>query len=213
VLAAVTSGFRDLILSRGEDPSKLALRTLVPVSMRSTDARGVYDNRVSAIFFDLPVDLADPIERLAAVRAEMSRLKGSHEPEAGEVLTSLAGAFPAVTAQATRLAVRLMARMPQRSMNTVTTNVPGPPMALYAGGREMLEYLPFVPLGPGVRVGVAILSYHGRISFGVTGDFDNAPDVAVLARGIEAAMAELVRLTDDGSDEMIDLTQSKEGAR
>ena len=210
VLTAITSGFRDLIISREEDPSELALRTLVPVSMRTADARGVYDNRVSAIFFDLPVDIADPIERLAAVRAEMSRLKDSHEPEAGEALTSLAGAFPAMTAQATRLAVRLMTQLPQRSMNTVTTNVPGPPMALYAGGRELLDYLPFVPLGPGVRVGVAVLSYHGRISFGVTGDFDTVPDLHVLATGIERAMDELVRLADDGSAEMIDLTEAEE---
>ena len=209
VLTAIASGLRDLILSRDEDPSEVTLRSLVPVSMRSADAHGVYDNRVSAIFFDLPVDIADPIERLAAVRAEMARLKESHEPEAGEVLTSLAGAFPAVTAQATRLAVRLMTRMPQRSMNTVTTNVPGPPMALYAGGREMLEYLPFVPLGPGVRVGVAILSYHGGISFGVTGDFDTVPDVQVVARGIERAMVELVRLADGEPDETIDLTATR----
>jgi len=96
-------------------------------------------------------------------------------------------------------------------MNTVTTNVPSPPMPLYAGGREMLEYLPFVPLGPGVRIGVAILSYNGRISFGVTGDFDTAPDVHVLARGIERAVAELVGLAEGASDDKIDLTESMEG--
>lgn len=211
VLTAITGGFRDLILSREEDPSELTLRTLVPVSTRAADAHGVYDNRVSAIFLDLPIEITDPVERLAAVRAEMARLKASHEPEAGEALTSLAGAFPTATAQATRLAVRLMNHRPQRSMNTVTTNVPGPPMALYAGGREMLEYQPFVPLGPGVRVGVAILSYHGTISFGVTGDFDTVPDVHVVALGIEQAMAELVRLAGGEADDKIDLTESLEG--
>ena len=79
-------------------------------------------------------------------------------------------------------------------MNTVTTNVPGPLQPLYAAGREMIEYLPFVPLGPGVLIGVAILSYNGRLAFGVTGDFDTATDISVVADGIEAEIATLMAL-------------------
>ena len=195
VLAAITSGFRGLILARGEDPAHVALRTLVPVSVRTESARGIFDNRVSAIFFDLPVHVADPVERLAAVRAEMQRLKQSHEAEAGEALMALAGTIPpTLTARTLRLATRVLTRVPQRSMNTVTTNVPGPPLPLYAAGRQMLEYLPFVPLGPGVRIGVAILSYNGKLAFGVTGDLDTATDIAVVADGIEAEMATLLSL-------------------
>jgi diacylglycerol O-acyltransferase / wax synthase len=194
VLAAITSGFRDLIVARGEDPQHVALRTLVPVSVRGDTGRGVYDNRVSAIFLDLPVHLEDPLERLAAVHEQMDRLKQSHEPEAGEALTHLAAAVPpTLTARATHLAARLMAHVPQRTMNTVTTNVPGPQFPLYAAGREMLEYLPFVPLGPGVRIGVAILSYNGQLRFGVTGDYDTAPDIDVLADGVDAAVKTLLR--------------------
>ena len=202
ILAAVTSGFRDLIVARGEDPDHVALRTLVPVSVRDETGRGVYDNRVSAIFLDLPVHLEDPLERLAVVHGEMDHLKQSHEAEAGEALTRLAGAVPPTfTAQATRLVSRLVSRVPQRSMNTVTTNVPGPQFPLYFVGREMLEYLPFVPLGPGVRIGVAILSYNGQLRFGVTGDYDTAPDINVLADGIGAAVATLVRLAGAGTPE------------
>jgi diacylglycerol O-acyltransferase len=210
VLAAVTSGFRDLIVARGEDPDHVALRTLVPVSVRDETGRGVYDNRVSAIFFDLPVHVADPRERLAAVHEEMDHLKQSHETEAGEALTRLAGAVPpALTAEATRLVTRLVSRVPQRTMNTVTTNVPGPQFPLYAAGRELFEYYPFVPLGPGVRIGVAILSYNGHLRFGITGDYDTAPDIGVLADGIDAAVATLLRLAGGGpADAAIDLSAS-----
>lgn len=195
VLAAVTSGFRSLVVARGEDPAKVALRTLVPVSVRAESEHGIPDNRVSAILFDLPVHVADPLERLTAVRDEMGRLKQSHEPEAGQALTAFVGALPSVvTARSTRLAARVLTRVQQRSMNTVTTNVPGPPQPLYAAGREMIEYLPFVPLGPGIRVGVAILSYNGRLAFGVTGDFDTATDISVVAEGIEAEIATLLSL-------------------
>jgi diacylglycerol O-acyltransferase / wax synthase len=194
VLAAITSAFRDLIVARGEDPHHVALRTLVPVSVRDETDHGVYDNRVSAIFLDLPVHVDDPLEHLRAVHEQMDRLKQSHEPEAGEALTHLAGAVPPTfTARATHLASRLMSHVPQRTMNTVTTNVPGPQFPLYAAGREMLEYLPFVPLGPGVRIGVAILSYNGHLRFGITGDYDMAPDIDVLADGVDAAVKTLLR--------------------
>ena len=83
----------------------------------------------------------------------------------------------------------------------MTTNVPGPWRPLYAAGREMIEYLPFVPLGPSVRIGVAILSYNGRLAFGVTGDFDTAQDVGVLATVIEAGIDELRDLAEGHAPE------------
>jgi diacylglycerol O-acyltransferase len=92
------------------------------------------------------------------------------------------------------VASRLSNRLQQRTMNTVTTNVPGPQVPLYALGREMVEYLPFVPLGPSVRIGVAIISYNGHIAFGITGDFDTAADISVLADGIEREIGGLVAL-------------------
>jgi diacylglycerol O-acyltransferase / wax synthase len=214
VVAAVTSGFRDLIVARGEDPDHVALRTLVPVSVRDEAGHGAYDNRVSAIFLDLPVHVRDPLERLAAVHTEMDRLKRSHEAEAGQVLTHLAGAVPpALMAQGTRLVSRLVSRMPQRTMNTVTTNIPGPQFPLYFAGRELLEYLPFVPIGPGVRIGVAILSYNGQLRFAVTGDYDTAADISVLADGIDTAIALLLRLADRATPEpAIDPTDTSSAA-
>ena len=84
-----------------------------------------------------------------------------------------------------------MHRLSQRSINTVTTNVPGPQFPLYCLGREMLEYRPFVPISHGVRIGTAILSYNGHLFFGVTGDYDTAADVDVLAQAISDGVVEL----------------------
>jgi WS/DGAT/MGAT family acyltransferase len=188
VLAAIAGGFRGLLESRGE-PTDRVVRTLVPVSVRSPEERGTYNNRVSAIFADLPVDIADPADRLDAVRAQMEHLKQSDEAVAGDVLVALSGFAPAMLLS---LGLRAAARVPQRSVNTVTTNVPGPQKPLYAAGRRMLECFPYVPLAGHVRVGVAIFSYDGGLGFGVTGDWDEAPDIEVLCRGIERSMAELV---------------------
>jgi len=70
----------------------------------------------------------------------------------------------------------------------------------------MLEYRPFVPISHGVRVGTAILSYNGTLSFGVTGDLATAADVDVLAEGIVADLGTLRSRADaegraaDGAD-------------
>ena len=80
----------------------------------------------------------------------------------------------------------------QHAVQTVTTNVPGPRTPLYAAGRRMLHAYPYVPLSGSVRIGVAIFSYAGEVSFGVTGDYDAAPDIDVLAEGIAAGIRDLV---------------------
>ena len=188
VLTVIAGGFRALLAGRDESTQR-DVRTLVPVSVRSDGERGEYNNRVSAIFADLPVGIEDPLERLAAMSAQMEHLKLSGEAVAGDVLVGLSGFAPAMLLA---LGLRAATRMPQRSVNTVTTNVPGPQRPLYAGGRRMIECFPYVPLGGHVRVGVAIFSYHGGLRFGVTGDYDRARDIQVLCDGIEQSMRELV---------------------
>jgi diacylglycerol O-acyltransferase len=189
VLAVTTRGFRDLLLGRGEPVEDRVVRTMVPVSVRMPAEHGAYNNKVSAMFADLPVSLADPVERLATVRAQMQDLKESHQAVAGSTLTSLGGFAPAMLLA---LAGRVATRTPQHSVNTVTTNVPGPQHAIYLAGQRMLEYYPFVPLGGHVRIGVAIVSYDGALNFGVTGDYETAPDIQVLCDGIDAGIAELL---------------------
>src|SRR5215212_1100294 len=189
VLTVIARGFRDLLIGRGESVQDRVVRTMVPVSVRKSSERGTYNNKVSAVFADLPVGLADPLERLAAVRAQMDDLKERRQAVAGSTLTSLSGFAPAMLLA---LGGRVATRTPQRAVNTVTTNVPGPQTALYCTGRRMLEAFPYVPLGGHVRVGVAIFSYDGALNFGVTGDYDTASDIAVLCRGIESGLAELL---------------------
>jgi diacylglycerol O-acyltransferase len=189
VLSVITAGFRELVISRGEDPTRLQIRTLVPVSVRRPGERGTYNNRVSAMFAELPIGLESPVARLAAIRQQMEGLKRSHQAVAGEVLTSLSGFAPALLLA---LGMRLAFRIPQRSLNTVTTNVPGPQHPLFLAGRRMLEAIPYVPLANQVRIGIAIFSYDGSLKFGVTGDYDSAPDIEILCQGIERGLTELL---------------------
>lgn len=194
VLAAISGGFRELLASRGEDPDQAVVRSLVPVSVRGGDGRGVPDNRVSILLCRLPVHLEDPVERLRAVHDEMVDLKGSHMAESGETVTRLGNlAPPMVVGTLLRWGTRAEHVVPQRVVHTITTNVPGPQFPLFFLGREMLEYRPFVPISHGVRIGTAVLSYNGRLSFGVTGDLDTSPDVGVIADGAARSIRDLSR--------------------
>jgi WS/DGAT/MGAT family acyltransferase len=187
VLTLVAQGFRDLLQSRGETVDGRIVRTLVPVSVRRPGEKGVYNNRVSGVLADLPVGVADPRERLAAIRAQMDGLKESKQAIAGDALISLTGFAPPLLLA---LGSRLMSRAPQLGVHTGTTNVPGPQHAVQTVGRRLLESYPYVPLIGPVRIVVAIFSYDGGLYFGVTGDADTAPDVAVLTAGVERGLAE-----------------------
>ncbi len=188
VLTVIAGGFRRLLEGRSEAVADRTLRTLVPVSVRAEHEHGTYNNKVSAMFAELPVGIEDPLERLASVHEQMQHLKHSGQAVAAERLTALGGFAPAMLLS---LSGRVGTRLPQHSVNTVTTNVPGPQQPLYLAGSRMLEAFPFVPLGGSVRIGIAIFSYDGAINFGVTGDLDTTADIDVLTRGIEASIAEL----------------------
>jgi diacylglycerol O-acyltransferase / wax synthase len=188
LLTAVSGGFRALLQQRGEPlPDELILRTLVPLSLRTPDARGIPDNRVSALIAELPIGVKDPVERLHAITIQLDALKRSRP--AASTLTALSGLTPPPLLA---LGARALARAPQRHVQTVTTNIPGPQQPLYLCGRRMLEIFPYVPLALDVRIGVAICSYDGTLSFGVTGDGQHATDIPILAGGIEHELTQLL---------------------
>jgi WS/DGAT/MGAT family acyltransferase len=189
VLTGVARGFRELLLSRGEPVQGRTVTTLIPVSMRGVDARQLLDNRVSALYARLPVGIESSIECLEAVRAHMDDLKQSHEIDASAAVVGVGDVVPPVVAA---VVARVVVHA-QEIVQTVATNVPGPQLPLYVCGRQMVEAYPFVPIAGHIRVGVAIWSYCGDLYFGITGDWDGAPDIDQVAIGIDRAFRELTK--------------------
>jgi diacylglycerol O-acyltransferase len=190
VLAAITTGFRDLLSSRGELADGLVVRSLVPVSLRTVGEHGSVSNKISAILVNLPVAEPDPVRRLELLNSQMNNLKRTKQAVGAELLTGLLGyAAPALLALGSRAAFRI----PQPLVQTVTTNVPGPRFPLYVLGRQLAEVYPYVPIGDNVRIGVAIFSYMERFSFGLTADYSAVPeaDLETLTAGIGRGLAEL----------------------
>ena len=192
LLTATTGGFRALLLERGEElASDATIRTMIPVSVRQGDKSGG-GNSVSAVFTDLPVGEPDPIAVLNVIRADMEHLKRS--PEALAV-PALLNASTFVSPGLLSAAGRLAARVPQRSVGTVTTNIPGPQHPLYFMGRLMTGLVPFVPLGPRIRVAVALMSYNGGVWAGINADYDAVPDVEQVPEGMVATLSDLAHQT------------------
>ncbi len=148
------------------------------------------DNRVSLLTAYLPVDVDDPVRRLTALGTRLRTMKSSHESEAGESVVALGGHVPSAPVS---WLVRLVARLPQHSIITLTTNVAGPEKPLHVLGRRIVEIWPIVPIALQLRIGIAILTYHDRMVFGVTADYRSAPEVALFCAEIERGVAELVR--------------------
>ena len=192
VLAAIAVGFRALLLARKQPVSEMSVRSLVPVSVRRDDERGDVNNRIAAVLIDLPVDIADPIKCLAVLRSETDRAKTNHQIDAAETLGALTIYSPPALLAA---GARLFSDFEQHAIQTVTTNVRGPHVPLFAAGRRMLAAYPFVPIFGSVRIGVAIFSYDGMISFGVTGDYEGAPDIDVLTDGIDQALSRMLKVS------------------
>jgi diacylglycerol O-acyltransferase / wax synthase len=186
VLAVVAGALRSFMIRRGRDPEDIELKAMVPVSVRADAERGALGNRVAAMYAPLPLYAADPKERFAIVHEAMGGLKESGQAVGAEVITRLAGfAAPTVLDQAARLQTR------QRFFNIVVTNVPGPQFPLYLQGRRLRALYPQVPLTLNTALGIAIMSYDGRLGFGLLGDYDALPDLDAVADDVEGAIDEL----------------------
>ena len=186
VLAVVTGALRSWLHERGIRTEGLELRALVPVSIRTADERGDLGNRLAAMRGPLPVYVEDPVRRLRVVSEQMEGLKRSKQALGAEVISRFNDfAPPTLLAQAARI------NFSTRLFNLIVTNVPGPQMPLYVLGREMEEVFPVAFLPPDHALAVAIMSYNGRICFGLLADYDSMEDVEALARGLDESLAEL----------------------
>ena len=189
VLTVVSGALRKWLTSRGVRTEGLELRALVPVSIRGAEEQSTMGNRIAAMRGPLPVYIEDPVARLRAVKAAMDGLKESKQAVGAQVLADVQNfAPPTILAQASRL------NFSTRLFNLIVTNVPGPQFPLYVRGREMEDVFPVAFLPRNHAMAVAIMSYNGKMNFGLLADYDAVPDIAAIGEAIEESLAELLKL-------------------
>jgi len=175
VLTIVAGALRRFLEARGADVDGLALRAMVPVSLRGTGDEDALGNRLAAVRAVLPVGAADPLERLLAVRVSMDEVKRSRQALGAEVLAAVQDfAPPTILAQASRLAFST------RLFNLLVTNIPGPQIPLYVLGCQIREAYPIAFLPRDHALAVAIMSYNGQLNIGLLADHDALPELDLI---------------------------------
>jgi diacylglycerol O-acyltransferase len=183
VLSVCGATLRRYLLDRGELP-EASLTALVPVSVRPAD--GPDDgNALSATLTTLATDVADPVERLARVKASMDRNKERMatmtRSELGTYGTLMFG--PVLGAQVTGTAGRV-----PPMFNVIISNVPGPTTPLYWNGARLDGMYPMSLLFDGYALNITQTSYAGSFEFGITADRKAVPHMQRMIDHLEDSL-------------------------
>ncbi len=169
VLACAAGAIGAYLAQRGEDPTGKEIRAMVPVNLRPLEEAWQLGNRFGLVPLVLPIGIANPVERLYAVRARMSELKGSFQPVMAFGLLSVAGLLIKPMQHA-------MLNIFAKKTTAVMTNVPGPAQALKFCGSTVERVIFWVPQSGDVGVGLSILTYAGKVQFSLITDRGLCPD-------------------------------------
>jgi WS/DGAT/MGAT family acyltransferase len=189
LLSMAAGALRDYLLDRGDDvPRELEIRALVPVNLRPPSEARKLGNRFGLVFLDLPIGMEHPLERLYEVRRRMLALKGSYQPVIALGILGAVGYGP-------RVLQEQVTQLLSSNATAVMTNVPGPQHPLYLAGRRIAELDFWVPQSGGIGMGVSILSYDGRIQFGVITDAGLVADPGRIVDRFADEFAQLLWIT------------------
>ena len=169
LLSCVAGALREYLVAKGDATEGVMMRALVPVNLRPLEKAYRLGNQFGVVFLDLPIGIENPVERLYAVRANMRALKGSFQPVLTLGLLAAAGAGP-------KLLQEQLITVLARNASAVMTNVPGPQAPLYLAGARIERFMFWVPQSGDIGMGVSILSYDGRVQFGLITDRGFCPD-------------------------------------
>lgn len=186
VLAVVAGALGRYLRHRAIDTRDLVLRALVPIAVPADPEDAALGNAVRALAAPLPVGVEDPVAQLRMIGESLAELDETRDAVGARTLTELDGlSSPTIMSQAARLAQR------QQGYDLVVTNVPGPQVALYVLGRRLRALYPVVPIAERQALGIAVVSYDGRLGFGLLADYDALADIDVLASDLRAAIDDL----------------------
>jgi diacylglycerol O-acyltransferase len=152
-----------LRVAHGVDTDGLVLRASVPVDLREPGETATSGNKFGLVFADLPVGEGGPVQRVRRLHDTLQDLKGSLQPATTLATLALLGALPAVLQSP---AVDLLSR----KTTLVASNVRGPQQALCLAGQRVDRLCFWVPQAGSARVGVSLLSYAGKVFFGIIAD-------------------------------------------
>jgi WS/DGAT/MGAT family acyltransferase len=187
LMATAAGALRDYMIERGEQVDGLSLRATVPVNLRPLEHARKLGNHFGLVFLDLPVGIGNPIRRLEHVAECMNQLKNSRQAIVAYGLLAALGMAPSGVQE---MALDLFSR----KATAVATNVPGPQQPLYMAGSRIREMMFWVPQTGSIGLGLSILSYNGKVHFGLISDAKLIPDPRAVIQRFGAEFDKLVYL-------------------
>jgi WS/DGAT/MGAT family acyltransferase len=170
LIAAVTGALRNYLVELGEDPGSLEdIRATVPVNLRPLEHARELGNHFGLVFLSLPLGADSPLERLYMVNERMNELKSSKQ-------AAVTFGFLAALGMGPSALQKPVLDMLSQKATTVLTNVPGPQQPIYLAGAKIREMMFWVPQNGGIGLGISILSYDGKVFFGLFTDRRLVPD-------------------------------------
>ncbi|MGK5094399.1 wax ester/triacylglycerol synthase family O-acyltransferase [Deltaproteobacteria bacterium TL4] len=163
VLAATAGAIRHYLEKQGESVDNVNIRVLVPINLRPVDGKIELGNRVGFVFFPLPVEIEDPVERVLEVKKRMDTIKGGQEAILSYLFLTAIGTLP-------QKIQHLIINTFNNNATSTMTNVPGPRETLYLGDQAIGDLVFFGPQSGNMGVGISVLSYAGNVTLGVSAD-------------------------------------------
>ena len=187
LMASAAGALRSYMLERGENVDGVTLRATVPVNLRPLKHARKLGNHFGLVFLELPVGEDNPVRRLERVAACMRQLKTSRQAIVSYGLLAALGMAPAPLQ-------RTFLELFSRKATAVATNVPGPRMPLYLAGCKVSDMMFWVPQTGSIGLGISIMSYNGKVHFGLIGDAKLVPDPDDIIQRFRPEFEKLVYL-------------------
>jgi diacylglycerol O-acyltransferase len=163
VMTLVSGGYGTMMERRGQDPTGQYIKVNIPVSVRAPGDLAS-NNQVTALFVQLPVS-GPAVERMTWIRSHINHVKDAKTADALKLIVDMLNVAPSLIQTA---AVRINGPFPEWTLDTLVTNVPGPPFPVYVMGRHVRRIMPLVALGRPLWCSVAVVSYDGQLNFGIS---------------------------------------------
>ena len=191
VLTTVGGALRKYLQKHKELP-KESLVAVAPINLRGKGGKASKPgNQVSAMSVPIRTDIADPLERLAAVRDYTVEAKEAKAGVSARIMTDLSQHIPGATMAAVARLVT-SERFAVRGTNLFISNVPGAQVPLYLAGAQLVQQHGMAPLANNIGLFVATPSYNGRIAFSLISERAVMPDIAFFRECIDESFADLM---------------------
>lgn len=189
VMLSVTGGAMRLYLERYNEIPDTSVTAMAPISVRDESEKNSMGNQVSAMFVPLGSHIPTARERMKYVTEETVKAKSFTSAMGARQMTEMAKLTPAplMNIGARIFSQFKLADHMKPFVNTVVTNVPGPPVPIYSAGAKMVGNYGMLCLVDGVKLGHVVHSYVDEVTLSFTACRSAIPDPDFYSECIQAS--------------------------